>query len=266
MLTLAVAITSIYELYGANSSLYVFIIASLLGIGNSFFHVWGGKLTAVKTNNDIRALGVFVSTGAMGLAVAMVLCSWQLLYLMLLALSLLAVLYIMMAKDLETAATQIENTKYTKLETLFPTLPLMPHSMRYLPKTINIVICLAMVIIMAVVLFRSFIAESFSSGIVKSNTMILAIGAAAMLGKVTGGWLTQKFGIVKAMVSVLFIVLMCLLAKSSNIAILLTGLFMINCTMPVTLYLANILLRGREGLAFGLLAAALIPGYVMAVL
>ena len=38
-----------------------------------------------------------------------------------------------------------------------------------------------------------------------------------------------------------------------------------NCTMPVTLFLANDVLAGREGLAFGLLAAALIPGYLMAV-
>jgi hypothetical protein len=38
-----------------------------------------------------------------------------------------------------------------------------------------------------------------------------------------------------------------------------------NCTMPVTLFLANDVLPGREGLAFGLLAAALIPGYLLAV-
>ena len=33
--------------------------------------------------------------------------------------------------------------------------------------------------------------------------------------------------------------------------------------MPVTLYWANTLLRGKEGLAFGLLAAALVPGYLL---
>jgi Na+(H+)/acetate symporter ActP len=35
--------------------------------------------------------------------------------------------------------------------------------------------------------------------------------------------------------------------------------------MPITLYLANVVLKGKEGLAFGLLAAALIPGYLLAV-
>ena len=46
---------------------------------------------------------------------------------------------------------------------------------------------------------------------------------------------------------------------------LLAGIFLMNTTMPVTLYLANDVLPGREGLAFGLLAAALIPGYLLAV-
>jgi len=42
-------------------------------------------------------------------------------------------------------------------------------------------------------------------------------------------------------------------------------LFAANCTMPVTLYLTNVVLPKQEGLAFGLLAAALIPGYLLVV-
>jgi len=44
------------------------------------------------------------------------------------------------------------------------------------------------------------------------------------------------------------------------------GLFLVNCTMPITLYWANVMLKGREGLAFGLLAASLIPGYLIVTL
>ena len=36
--------------------------------------------------------------------------------------------------------------------------------------------------------------------------------------------------------------------------------------MPITLYFANKILKGKEGLAFGILAAALIPGYLIATL
>ena len=56
----------------------------------------------------------------------------------------------------------------------------------------------------------------------------------------------------------------CYFLKSEGMTTVLIGLFLINCTMPVTLYLANCLLKEREGLAFGILAAALIPGYLLA--
>ena len=69
-------------------------VAALLSIGNSFFHVWGGKQVALTTGNDIRALGVFVSTGAMGLAIAIVFFSWMLLSLFLIALCVLAAFYL----------------------------------------------------------------------------------------------------------------------------------------------------------------------------
>jgi hypothetical protein len=41
------------------------------------------------------------------------------------------------------------------------------------------------------------------------------------------------------------------------------GLLAVNLTMPVTLYFANVVLKGHEGLAFGLLAAALVPSYLL---
>ena len=42
----------------------VWLVALLLGTGNSLFHVWGGKQTVLTMGNDMRAMGVFVSTGA----------------------------------------------------------------------------------------------------------------------------------------------------------------------------------------------------------
>ena len=73
------------------TSHFLLITSLLLGLGNSLFHVWGGRQVAVATGNDIRALGVFVSTGAFGLAVGMVLHSWWLLYALLALIVVLAV-------------------------------------------------------------------------------------------------------------------------------------------------------------------------------
>ena len=66
------------------------------------------------------------------------------------------------------------------------------------------------------------------------------------------------------MVLILVSVLLCMVLRGSHMVFPLVGLFMINCTMPITLYLANVVMKGREGLAFGLLAAALMPGYLLA--
>jgi len=85
-------IASIASLQG--SAVAMFAVASLLGIGNSLFHVWGGKETAVKTGNDMRALGVFVATGVMGLTIGFLYYSWMLLILLLLLVCMMAAGYV----------------------------------------------------------------------------------------------------------------------------------------------------------------------------
>ena len=89
LLTLAVLVTS-GVMNVECCSVGMPVVATMLGGGNSLFHVWGGKQVAVGTDNDIRALGVFVATGAFGLSLGMVFFSWALLYLLLISFCLLA--------------------------------------------------------------------------------------------------------------------------------------------------------------------------------
>ena len=216
-------------------------VAILLGLGNSCFHVWGGKQTAVTTGNDMRALGVFVSTGAFGLAIGMLFCSFSLLYLFLLAIIFLSAIYLVRDSRLEEPQ------------------PTEESSALRLPLAVAAILAL-----MAFVMMRSLVSESFSSIIPRTDNAILLIGFVAMAGKMAGGWIARQLGIVLALVLMLACTLVCFLARDYGQACLLAGLFAINCTMPVTLYLANVALKGKEGLAFGLLAAALIPGYILA--
>ena len=219
-------------------------VAVLLGAGNSLFHVWGGKLAAEKTGNDIRALGVFVSTGALGLAVGLVFCSWPLLYGLLLAIVVLAVVYVRWDGNHEPVSV----------------IPFVPRNW-LTPARVWMIV----VLLMLFVCYRSFAGEVFSKGITKSQTLILVIGFVSMLGKMAGGWIARWMGILRMLAVVLAGVALCILLRSDSVAVLIVGIFLMNCTMPVTLYLANDVLPGREGLAFGLLAAALIPGYLLAV-
>ena len=256
LLTLAVAVASLIALLmtealkvmeGAVGEWLLMLVAVLLGAGNSLFHVWGGKQTVVCMGNDMRALGVFVSTGALGLSVGFVCCSWVLLYALLLAVVALAIVYL---RSEECGVWSEECGVRSEVA---------PRSLPPLSAWT------AVVLLMLFVAYRSFTGEVFSRGITKSQTLILVIGAVSMLGKMAGGWIAHCVGILLSMAVVLAGVGLCLLFRGDSVAVLLMGIFLMNCTMPVTLFLANDVLPGREGLAFGLLAAALIPGYLLAV-
>lgn len=242
LLTMAVLATSIVITLKL-TAFGVMVVAVLLGMGNSLFHVWGGKQVAVRTGNDMRALGTFVSTGAFGLALGSVFFSWPLLYVALLSICLLSTAYVHLDLKTDTEAT-ISKVVERRFSIMF--------------------IWLSLLVLMLVVLLRSLLGETFTGEIPKSSGLILLIGFLSMLGKMAGGWLARRLGIVRMLVSVVFLTALCFVFRSQGMVVLLVGLFAVNTTMPVTLYLANVVLPKREGLAFGLLAAALIPGYLLA--
>ena len=243
-LTMAVLATSIVISYGL-TAMGVMVVAVLLGVGNSLFHVWGGKQVAVMTGNDMRALGAFVSTGAFGLSLGIVFFSWPLLYAALLTICLSSTTYVHL--DLKASiAKAVDNLAERRFSRMF--------------------IWVSLLVLMLVVMLRSLVGETFTGEIPKSSGLVLLVGFLSMLGKMAGGWLARQWGIVRMLVLVVLLVVVCLVFRSQGMVILLVGLFAVNCTMPVTLYLANVVLPKREGLAFGLLAAALIPGYLLAIL
>ena len=246
LLTAAVLAASLVVNLRLTVPIVLWGVAVLLGLGNSMFHVWGGKQTAMMTGNDIRALGIFVSSGAFGLAVGGVFCSWPLLFAFLIAICLAAVCC------LRVGATSVFHHEEMKVV-----------RSRYFSK---MEVCLFIIAIMAFVMGRSLIGETFVAGITKNAAVILLIGAVSMLGKMAGGWMAKTMGIVSALMLMLMAVIACFLWGDSQMPVLLAGLFFINCTMPITLYLANVILKGREGLAFGLLAAALMPGFLFSLL
>ena len=242
LLLLAVAMAVILTSNSYLSVIGLMTTATLLGIGNSLFHVWGGKQMSAATGNDIRALGVFVSTGAFGLALGMLLCSWLTLFCFLLAIHLLSTVLLHYGQQADCQSSGATSQPFHWLMT------------RAL-----------MFGLMAFVMLRSLTGESFTKGIPRTDAIVLTIGIVAMAGKMAGGWIARGMGIVPSLAAMLAATLICYMSKEMGLGVQLTGLFAINCTMPVTLYLANVVLRGREGLAFGLLAAALIPGYLLAI-
>lgn len=244
LLTLGVLATSMVINFG-QSAVGVMTVAVLLGMGNSLFHVWGGKQVAVTTANNMRALGTFVSTGAFGLALGIVFFSWSLLYAALLSICVLSTAYVHL--DVKAGTAELTDK---------------PVERRFSRMFVGV----SLLVLMLVVMLRSLVGETFTGGISKTSGLILLIGFLSMLGKMAGGWIARRLGIVPMLVLVVLLAAVCFVFRGQGLVILLVGLFAVNCTMPVTLYLANVVLPKREGLAFGLLAAALIPGYLLAVL
>ena len=241
LLAMGVAIVSLssiifFHLSPLTSYHLPLISSILLGMGNSLFHVWGGKEVALSTGNDVCSLGIFVSTGAFGLAVGILLHAWWLLYVFLLLIALLAVVAVRM--------------------------PIAAALSEY-PKKSWFVWCIVL-LLMGFVVFRSFLGEVFTAGVAKGGMIVLVIGGVAMLGKAGGGWIARSIGLKVFFLLALAGAVACLVLKGSVEGLWLLGLLLINGTMAITLYWINSVMPGREGLAFGLLAAALMPGYLLA--
>lgn len=248
LLTTAVAlqVAAVY-LQSFNPSICWFlaiVTAVLLGMGNSAFHVWGGKLTATITNNDMRSLGIFVSSGVVGLTIGVLYASWWLLAGMLLLITVLGVITPRLSANVSEIRTTISQPAETGTQLWFWLLA-----------------------ILLFVLLRSFVGEIVSVGLEKKSDILLLLAITAMLGKAGGGWMARWCGISHSIVACVGITAACMMFRNSEVVPLIPvilGIFAINCTMPMTLHLANRLLPLREGLSFGLLAAVLIPGYLLA--
>lgn len=211
-----------------------------IGMANSLFHVAGGKYVTSKSGNDISHLGIFVSTGAVGLALGQRYAGALALIIVFFGITILGTAVMVLSKE-------EEDKEY-------------PEEF----KAQNNAKKLALLAVAGVVLARSFVGKIMSYSFTAGEYTFLAIALATALGKAMGGIFSKLVGIKWTSIVSMSIAAMCLtLGTGSQIAFVL-GVFAFNFTMPLTLYFANILLKGKEGFAFGTLAAFLVPGYFFA--
>ena len=232
--------------------------AVLLGMGNSLFHVYGGKYVAVASGNDIRAMGVFVSTGAVGLAIGLGFSSLMLLAAFLLAFLALSALHLRDASrhrpvpsPLHTESGQVTSA---------PASAATPTGSAVVP--VLYLFCL-----MLVVAGRACIGESVPS--LRTNipsvdppVVMVVVSLIVMVGKAAGGFLSRRWWVRNVFCASLLLSAAFFMMCPWHAAFVLLTLFLINLSMPCTLYLATKSVPGREGWAFGLLAMALLPGYL----
>lgn len=217
--------------------------AIFLGLGNSFFHISGGKFVTEKTNNNIVPLGFFVSTGAIGLMLGQKYYSNTLLLIFGVLIIIFTTL-VLITKEKENTLAPFEEVK----------------------TNINLKYFITLFALCLVVMIRSFVGKICIYDFKTSSVIFVLISVAIALGKALGGVLAKYLGVTKSIIISMVISLVTLVFFNDNIYLTLLGLVAFNTTMPITLWYMNKLLNKKLGFAFGILAACLIPGYLLGML
>ena len=223
------------------------ICAVILGLGNGAFHAGGGWSVLYNHGERARELGVFVSTGAIGLY-----CGTADAALFAKSGVVFAGLFVSFAGLLVYLSTV--ESRYMRVECgmeLEPSLE-VPKGGAF-----------ALFCLTAVVILRAFIGstECFSIAGMPGSAAVLCVAG----GKAIGGFVTDGIGTRKtSLISLLPCAVMVLIgtATASGQVIRLVSLLLFNMTMPITLYAAARLLKGARGFAFGLLTFGLFVGYI----
>lgn len=202
----------------------------LLGLGNSIFHVAVGSLV-LRKYSTYKELGIFVSSGAIGLA--------------------LGLNQFVDAKIFLLICAAVTITAYRRYE-----IEQVDTSERQeLSELPLITVCSCLVLLLGCVVLRSFGGSGGSTEYVMLFPCVFAVG------KILGGICCDKLGY-KNTIALIFIVGFLSLQWSGLIpAVILTLAF--NMTMPLTLRLVHWCNPTYPAMMFGLAAGCLLPGFFL---
>ena len=207
------------------------------GIGNAAFHIGGGSISLNLTPGKAAAPGIYVAPGALGLMVGTLLgkngqfFAWPFMIL----LAVLGILIFVVKK------------------------PKMNYQKENTGTTIKYFGIIALLVFMSIAI-RSLVGFVITFPWKSDINLLIILTVGVVLGKGLGGILADKFGWIKIAVGALVLSIP-LLLFGTNIPFLgITGMFLFNITMPITLVALSNLLPGRPGFAFGLTCLALILG------
>ena len=217
----------------------IFAALIMVGIGNALFHVGGGSLVLSLKNRKATFSGIYVAPGGIGLALGSFLAvslidvnpmvfPWVLVMLGL-------ILYFVKTPEFNRAKEPKYTSNYGML----------------------IIAC-----ILFPIAVRSLIGLSIEFPWKENVSLYVVLIVALALGKVFGGMLTDRYGLIKVGVGGLLLAMPFLSFFPSIPALGILGAFLFNFTMPVTLIAIWSMMPGNKGLSFGLTTAALFIGSI----
>ncbi|MBQ7146219.1 MAG: hypothetical protein IJR95_05575 [Lachnospiraceae bacterium] len=232
----------------AGASLPLLLRSVFLGLGNSLFHVSGGYIT-LKESDNMTPLGIFVSPGAVGLFLGGTFPGLRIPFM-----GLLMLLAGLLALGAEKRGKE-ERSSGEKPGIQAPVLP--EDSLTW--KGAALYAGFLLLAIAARALGGAAVSFPWKNGLLPALLLTLAV----FLGKCSGGFLADRFGIKKiALLSAPLAMILTAFCGQWMLPSLL-GQWALNLSMPITLYLIYRLYPNSPGFAFGLAASALWPGVLL---
>ncbi len=211
---------------------------ALISLGNSLFHVTGGSMVLCESGGKAAKLGVFVAPGAIGVTLGTLWPQLRIIF----ALALLVC-----AVEMGIIALHRKDRKLQKLRS------------QTVPGKLPIFAVVLLTLAVAVrAVGGSAVSFPWKDGAVLSILMTLFVFA----GKMAGGFVCDRLGAAKT--ACISIPLSALLIAFCSAWMLpsLAEQFLLNLSMPVTLWLLYRAMPDSPGFAFGLAASALWPGTI----
>ena len=216
------------------------LAAAAAGLGNAAFHVGAGLETMSLSGQRAGPLGLFVAPGAIGLFLGTLVGKESVLSLWLPPLALLcgAVWLHGSQREREGGDTGVN-------------LPPIRE------------VGLSLILLFAVVVLRSYVGITLTFPWKNQSQWALGLVLATATGKAAGGYLADRFGLLKTAAGSPGLSAVCLLLSAVPVYGA-AAVLLFNMTMPLTLWASARLLPGARGFAFGILTFGLFLGFLPA--
>lgn len=251
--------TAVGVLSAASSPL---LAVCLAGVGNAAFHSGGGCDT-LRHSNGMTESGIFVSSGALGLAVGMKLGTSRLIpsHAIAAVIFFAAVAIALCCKEANADGTPTPICRAPGSEC---TAREDKKALRRLPLIRNATAAAA--ICLFAILVRSYVGLIAPVAAFDGRFSFLYIPFCAFAGKFVGGVAADLLGARRVGVISLLLSAPLLLLGAKHGMLFLAATFLFNMAMPITLCALARRLLGHEGFAFGLNTLALLVGYLVSLI
>lgn len=214
---------------------FALIAIILAGIGNSLFHIGGGGMVLQMLPRKTMPAGIFVAPGGIGLAVGALL-SYNHLIVSKVFVFIIAIMIFML---------------------LMLPKPLLSKGKTNHKIDVSII---AVTFVLIVIVFRSLVGVSIDFTWKTGTTFIITFAGAIAFGKVFGGLVADKFGIIRAGVLSLMLASVLLYFGSQSYLPGILGIFLFSFSMPITLRIISDSFYAYPGFSFGIASLALLLG------